>query len=64
MAAWLGLPGGTEELDARLIRAVMFGTVVAITGTPFDHSRQAMIGWRTEAIEIAQREPNGRLRQR
>jgi len=59
MAAWLALPGGTEQLDAWLIRAVMFGAVAAITGTLFDHTRQATLGWRTAAIEIAQRERDG-----
>lgn len=59
MAAWLALSGGTEQPDAWLIRAVMFGAVAAITGTLFDHSRQATLGWRTAAIEIAQRERDG-----
>lgn len=60
MAAWLALPGGTEQLDAWLIRAVMFGAVAAITGALFDHARQATQGWRTAAIEIAQRDRRGR----
>lgn len=59
MAAWLSMPGGTEQLDAWLIRAVMFVAVAAITGTLFDHMRQATLGWRTAAIEIAQRERDG-----
>jgi hypothetical protein len=59
MAAWLALPGGTEQLDAWLIRAVMFVAVAAITGSLFDHARQATLGWRTAAIEIAQREHDG-----
>jgi hypothetical protein len=59
MAAWMALPGGVEQLDAWLIRAVMFGAVATITGTLFDHTRQATLGWRTAAIEIAQRERDG-----
>jgi hypothetical protein len=59
LAAWLGLPGGTELLDAWAIRAVMFVAVAAITGALFDRSRQATRGWRTAAIEIAQRERDG-----
>jgi hypothetical protein len=59
LAAWLGLPGGTEQLDAWLIRAAMFAAVATITGILFDHARQAMLGWRTAAIEIAQRERDG-----
>lgn len=59
LAAWLAVPGGTEQLDAWLIRAVMFVAVAAITGALFDRARQAMLGWRTAAIEIAQRERDG-----
>jgi hypothetical protein len=59
MAAWLALPGGTEQLDAWLIRALMFGAVAVITGALFDHARRATLGWRTAAIEIAQRERDG-----
>jgi len=59
LAAWLALAGGTEQLDAWLIRAVMFIAVATITGALFDHARQAMLGWRTAAIEIAQRERDG-----
>jgi hypothetical protein len=59
LADWLALPGGTEQLDAWLIRAVMFMAVAAITGALFDHARHAMPGWRTAAIEIAQRERDG-----
>jgi hypothetical protein len=59
LAAWLVLPGGTEQVDAWLIRAAMFGAVAAITGVLFDHARQAMLGWRTAAIEVAQRERDG-----
>jgi hypothetical protein len=59
LAAWMGLPGGTEQVDAWLIRAVMFMAVATITGWLFDHARQAMLGWRTAAIEIAQRERDG-----
>lgn len=59
LAEWLSLPGGTEQLDAWLIRAVMFAAVGVITGVLFDHARQAMLGWRTAAIEVAQRERDG-----
>ncbi|HEX7173154.1 MAG TPA: HD-GYP domain-containing protein [Candidatus Limnocylindria bacterium] len=59
LAAWLALSGGTEQLDAWLIRAVMFAAVAAITGVLFDHARQATLGWRTAAIEVAQRERDG-----
>lgn len=59
LAAWLALPGGTEQLEAWLIRAAMFGAVAVITGVLFDHARQAMLGWRTAAIEVAQRERDG-----
>jgi HD domain len=58
-AAWLELPGEIEQADASLIRAVMFAAVAAITGVLFDHVRQAMLGWRTAAIEVAQRERDG-----
>ena len=59
MAAWMGLPGGTEQLDAWAIRALMFVAVAAITGVMFDRAREATLGWRTAAIEIAQRERDG-----
>ncbi|MEA2651811.1 MAG: hypothetical protein QOI85_1532 [Chloroflexota bacterium] len=59
LAAWMKLPGGTEQLDAWAIRAVMFVAVAAITGVMFDRARQATLGWRTAAIEIAQRERDG-----
>ncbi|MGH2428053.1 MAG: HD-GYP domain-containing protein [Candidatus Limnocylindria bacterium] len=59
LAAWMRLPGGTELLDAWLIRAVVFVAVAAITGVLFDRARQATLGWRTAAIEIAQRERDG-----
>ncbi|MGH2358420.1 MAG: hypothetical protein ACRDGJ_10495, partial [Candidatus Limnocylindria bacterium] len=59
LAAWLALPGGTEQVDAWLIRAVMFAAVATITGVLFDHARHATLGWRTAAIEIAQRERDG-----
>ncbi len=59
LAHLLRLPGGTEQVDAWLIRAVMFVAVGAITGVLFDRARQAALGWRTAAIEIAQRERDG-----
>ncbi|MGH2602708.1 MAG: HD-GYP domain-containing protein, partial [Dehalococcoidia bacterium] len=59
LAAWMRLPGGTELLDAWLIRAVVFVAVAAITGVRRDRARQATLGWRTAAIEIAQRERDG-----
>ncbi|MGH2462971.1 MAG: HD-GYP domain-containing protein [Candidatus Limnocylindria bacterium] len=59
LAQWLRLPGGTEQVDAWLIRAVMFVAVGSITGVLFDRARQAALGWRTAAIEIAQRERDG-----
>jgi len=59
LAGWLGVPGGVEQLDAWLIRAAMFTAVAVITGVLFDHARQATLGWRTAAIEVAQRERDG-----
>ena len=59
LAAWLALPGGVEQAEAWLIRAAMFGAVAVITGVLFDHARHAMLGWRTAAIEVAQRERDG-----
>jgi hypothetical protein len=61
LAAWLGLSGGVEELGAWTIRAVMFGGVALITGSLFDQSRRSMLGWRTAAVEIAQRERDGMI---
>ncbi len=59
MAAWLGLSGGVEDVGAWMIRAVMFAGVALITGWLFDQSRRSMLGWRTAAVEIAQRERDG-----
>ncbi|HYI65718.1 MAG TPA: HD-GYP domain-containing protein [Candidatus Limnocylindrales bacterium] len=59
LAALMGLAGGVEQLDAWAIRAAMYVVVAAFTGVMFDRAREATLGWRTAAIEIAQRQRDG-----
>jgi putative two-component system response regulator len=42
-----------------VIRAVMFVSVGTITGLLFDRTRDALVGWRSAASEIGQRERDG-----
>ncbi|MEX1155874.1 MAG: hypothetical protein WED12_01805, partial [Chloroflexota bacterium] len=53
------LGGGLEQPDAWSIRAVTFALVGGLTGYLFDHARGAMLGWRSAAVEIAQRQRDG-----
>lgn len=54
-----GLAGGLEQADAWAIRAGTFVVVGGLTGFLFDHARLAMLGWRSAAVEIAQRQRDG-----
>ncbi len=54
-----GLAGGLEAPDAWAIRAVTFVVVGVLTGYLFDHARLAVLGWRSAAVEIAQRQRDG-----
>jgi putative nucleotidyltransferase with HDIG domain len=54
-----GLAGGLEQPDAWAIRAATFVVVGGLTGYLFDHARLAMLGWRSAAVEIAQRQRDG-----
>jgi putative nucleotidyltransferase with HDIG domain len=51
--------GGLEKPDAWVIRAATFALVGGLTGYLFDHARAATIGWRSAAVEIAQRQRDG-----
>lgn len=53
------LAGGLEQADAWAIRAATFAIVGGLTGYLFDHARLAMLGWRSAAVEIAQRQRDG-----
>lgn len=53
------LAGGVEQPDAWAIRGATFGLVGGLTGYLFDHARAALLGWRSAAVEIAQRERDG-----
>jgi putative nucleotidyltransferase with HDIG domain len=53
------LGGGLEQPDAWAIRAATFALVGGLTGYLFDHARLAMLGWRSAAVEIAQRQRDG-----
>ena len=54
-----GLAGGLEHPEAWAIRAATFALVGSLTGYLFDHNRAAMLGWKTAAVEIAQRQRDG-----
>lgn len=54
-----GLAGGLEAPDAWAIRAATFVVVGGLTGYLFDHARLATLGWRSAAVEIAQRQHDG-----
>ncbi len=54
-----GLVGGLEAPDAWAIRAATFVVVGGLTGYLFDHVRVAVLGWRSAAVEIAQRQRDG-----
>jgi putative nucleotidyltransferase with HDIG domain len=54
-----GLAWGVEQPDAWTIRAATFALVGGLTGYLFDHARAATLGWRSAAVEIAQRERDG-----
>lgn len=53
------LAGGLEQPEAWAIRAATFALVGGLTGYLFDHARAAMLGWKTAAVEIAQRQRDG-----
>lgn len=53
------LGGGIESQDAWAIRGGTFALVGCVTGYLFDHARAATIGWKSAAVEIAQRERDG-----
>ena len=50
---------GVEKPEAWAIRAATFALVGGLTGYLFDHTRIATLGWRSAAIEIAQRQRDG-----
>jgi putative nucleotidyltransferase with HDIG domain len=54
-----GLAGGLERPDAWAVRATTFALVGGLTGYLFDHARAATLGWRSAAVEIAQRQRDG-----
>jgi len=54
-----GLAGGLERPDAWAIRGATFALVGGLTGYLFDHARAATLGWRSAAVEIAQRQRDG-----
>jgi HD domain-containing protein len=56
-----GSTDGIEKLDAWAIRGATFALVGGVTGYLFDRSRAALVGWRTAAVEIAQRQRDGML---
>jgi hypothetical protein len=53
------LAGGVEKPDAWVIRGATFALVGGLTGYLFDHARVATLGWRSAAVEIAQRQRDG-----
>jgi putative nucleotidyltransferase with HDIG domain len=53
------LAGGVETPDAWAIRGATFALVGGVTGYLFDHARAATLGWRSAAVEIAQRQRDG-----
>jgi putative nucleotidyltransferase with HDIG domain len=53
------LAGGVEKPDAWAIRGATFALVGGLTGYLFDHARAATLGWRSAAVEIAQRQRDG-----
>jgi putative nucleotidyltransferase with HDIG domain len=55
------LAGGVEQPDAWAIRGATFALMGGLTGYLFDHARAATIGWRSAAVEIAQRQRDGML---
>jgi hypothetical protein len=54
-----GTTEGIEKPDAWAIRGATFALVGGVTGYLFDRSRAALVGWRTAAVEIAQRQRDG-----
>jgi hypothetical protein len=59
VATLASLPGGVENPDAWVIRAGTFAMVGGVTGYLFDHVRAATLGWRSAAVDIAQRQRDG-----
>jgi putative nucleotidyltransferase with HDIG domain len=53
------LGGSPEGPDAWAIRGATFALVGGLTGYLFDHARGAMLGWKSAAVEIAQRQRDG-----
>jgi hypothetical protein len=54
-----GLGGRVEGQEAWAIRGATFALVGFVTGYLFDHARAATLGWKSAAVEIAQRERDG-----
>jgi putative nucleotidyltransferase with HDIG domain len=59
LPALAGLDGGVEQPEAWVIRAAIFVLVGGLTGYLFDHARAATLGWKSAAVEIAQRQRDG-----
>ncbi|MEA2577339.1 MAG: hypothetical protein QOD78_927 [Chloroflexota bacterium] len=59
VATLASLPGGVENPDAWVIRGGTFALVGGVTGYLFDHVRAATLGWRSAAVDIAQRQRDG-----
>lgn len=57
----VGMVGGVEAIDAWAIRGAAFAVVGLLTGMLFDGSRAALIGLRSAAVEIAQRQRDGMI---
>lgn len=59
LASGAHLAGGLEGPDAWAIRAITFGLVGGLTGYLFGRARQAMLGWRSAALETRRRQLDG-----
>jgi len=59
LPTFASLVGGLEKPDAWAIRGATFALVGGLTGYLFDHARAATLGWRSAAVEIAQRQRDG-----
>lgn len=59
LPTFANLAGGVEQPDAWVIRGATFALVGGLTGYLFDQARAATLGWRSAAVEIAQRQRDG-----
>jgi hypothetical protein len=59
LASLATLTGGVENPQAWAIRGATFALVGVVTGYLFDHARAATHGWKSAAVEIAQRQRDG-----